>query len=133
MGFWSRLGFGGRDKPLSAVRGLIDKGLVSVAAQPRNNALDLNSRRIKRLYVFLIDHDYPGGSAAMHNAVFAHYRLPYRSCFLVGDPKNAAEIFAGLKQAPVYFGGGAGSGFKDKIAPSLDRLDRWRKRSAAST
>jgi len=125
MGFWSRLRGGDRKNgPLSAVRGLIDKGLLSVAAQPRNNALDLNSRRIKRLYVFLIDHDYPGGSAAMHNAVFGYYRLPYRSCFMIGDPKNVAEIFAGLRQDPVYYGGGAGSGFKDKIGPSLDRLDR---------
>jgi shikimate dehydrogenase len=122
MGFWSRLGIGRREAPLSGLRALVDKGLVGIAKQPRNNALDLDDRRIKRLYVFLIDHDYPGGSAAMHNAVFAHYRLPYRSCFLIGDPKNVTEIFAGLKRIGVYAGGGAGSGFKDKIAPSLDRL-----------
>ena len=95
-----------------------------MAAQPRNNALDLDDRKLKRIYVFLIDHDYPGGSAAMHNAVFARFKLPYRSCFMIGDPAKAGDIVAGLREDPRWFGGGAGSGFKDKIAPHLDRLDK---------
>lgn len=110
------------EPPLAALGALLQSGLVRVAEQPRNNALALDDRRLRRLYVFLIDHDYPGGSAAMHNAVFAKYRLPYRSCFMIGDPTNVAEIFAGLRLCPIFFGGGAGSGFKDKIAPSLDGL-----------
>ncbi len=65
--------------PFAGVRGLIERGLLNVAQQPRNNALDLSGTGIARLYVFLIDHDYPGGSAAMHNAVFEAYNLPYRS------------------------------------------------------
>jgi shikimate dehydrogenase len=121
--------FGGTkaDGALAPLRALVERGLIQIASQPRNNQLDLGDRRLKRLYVFLIDHDYPGGSAAMHNAVFAHYGLKYRSCFMVGDPKNVAEIFAGLKQSPIYFGGGAGSGFKDKIPPLLDTLDQSAK------
>ena len=96
MSLFSTL-FGGSKRsaspaPLAALRGMIDSGLVTIAAQPRNNALDLNDRTIKRLYVFLIDHDYPGGSAAMHNAVFARYRLPYRSCFMIGDPARVAGV-----------------------------------------
>ncbi len=126
MGIFSALFGGGRRgasrAPLAAIQGMIDSGLIRVAAQPRNNSLDLKDRRIKRLYVFLIDHDYPGGSAAMHNAVFAKYRLPYRSCFMIGDPARVADIMAGLRQCAIYCGGGAGSGFKDKIAPSLDGL-----------
>lgn len=126
MGFFSAL-FGGRKRsgssaPLAAIQGMIDSGLISIAAQPRNNSLDLKDRKLKRLYVFLIDHDYPGGSAAMHNAVFAQYKLPYRSCFMIGDPARVAEIMAGLRACGIYCGGGAGSGFKDKIAPSLDSL-----------
>jgi shikimate dehydrogenase len=58
----------------------------------------------------------------MHNAVFAKYRLPYRSCFMIGDPARVGEIMAGLRECAIYSGGGAGSGFKDKIAPSLDGL-----------
>jgi shikimate dehydrogenase len=123
--------FGGagarRERPLDAIRTLLSSGLVTVAQQPRNNALDLDNRRLQRLYVFLIDHDYPGGSAAMHNAVFAHYGLRYRSCFMIGDPRNAADILDGLKQCPIYAGGGAGSGFKDKIPPFLDNLDQSAK------
>jgi shikimate dehydrogenase len=60
----------------------------------------------------------------MHNAVFEGYGLPYRSCFMIGEPASVREIFAGLRSDPIFFGGGAGSGFKDKIAPHLDRLDR---------
>ena len=108
--------------PLAPLQAMIDSGLISIAAQPRNNALDLNDRSLERLYAFLIDHDYPGGSAAMHNAVFAHYGLPYRSCFMIGDPARVADIVAGLRSCGIYSGGGAGSGFKDKIAPSLDSL-----------
>jgi shikimate dehydrogenase len=106
------------------VRNLIDKGLLSVALQPRNNSLNHVGDQLRRLYVFLIDHDYPGGSAAMHNAVFEAYGLPYRSCFMIGDPASVSEIIAGLRSDPIYYGGGAGSGFKDKIGPCLDQLDR---------
>lgn len=108
----------------TGIRALLESGLVTIAQQPRNNALDLDDRSLKRIYVFLIDHDYPGGSAAMHNAVFAKYKLPYRSCFMIGDPRNVGDIIAGLKTDPRWWGGGAGSGFKDKIAPHLTRLDR---------
>ena len=113
-----------RDAGPVGIGGLLRAGLISVAAQPRDNAIDPEDRKLRRVYVFLIDHDYPGGSAAMHNAVFARYRLPFRSCFMIGDPAKAGEIFAGLRSDPRYFGGGAGSGFKDKIGPHLDRLDR---------
>jgi shikimate dehydrogenase len=95
---------------------------LSLALQPRDNSIDFSDRRIRRVYVFLIDHDYPGGSAAMHNAVFRKYRLPYRSCFMIGDPSAAADIFTALRSCPAYFGGGAGSGFKDKIGRELDTL-----------
>lgn len=111
-----------RFTPLSKIRELIDSGLLQVALQPKDNALDLSDERLERLYVFLIDHDYPGGSAAMHNAVFAAYGLPFRSCFMIGDPNRVEDIFALLRCDPVYFGGGAGSGFKDKIGSHLGRL-----------
>jgi shikimate dehydrogenase len=105
------------------LREFIQRGLLTIASQPKNNAVDLHNPALQRLYVFLVDHDYPGGSAAMHNAVFAAYGLPYRSCFMIGDPAHAGEIFAALRGEPLYAGGGAGSGFKDKIGPFLDRLD----------
>jgi shikimate dehydrogenase len=42
---------------------------------------------------------------------------------MIGDPARVAEIFATLRTDPIFAGGGAGSGFKDKIGPQLDRLD----------
>ncbi len=110
------------DTPMSGIKELINRGLLQIAKQPKNNALRLSEDSVQRLYVFLIDHDYPGGSAAMHNAVFDAYSLPFRSCFMIGDPANVHEIFDLLRRDPVYAGGGAGSGFKDKIGPCLERL-----------
>ena len=70
MSFLFRV-FGGakRGGPLAAVRALVDRGILAIASQPKNNQLNLDDRRLKRLYVFLIDHDYPGGSAAMCAAI----------------------------------------------------------------
>ena len=110
------------------IQTLFADGLIEVAAQPKNNALDLDSIGDVKVLFFPIDHDYPGGSAAMHNAVFERYDLPYRSCFIVGDPENVGAIFKVLKDDPNYMGGGAGSGFKDKVAPHLDGLDQSERR-----
>lgn len=105
------------------LKALFEKGLLTVAAQPRNNTLNPKAIGAERLYLFPVDHDYPGGSAAMHNAVFARFGMPCRAAFVIGDPANAGAIFEALKADPLYDGGGAGSGFKDKVAPFLDRLD----------
>ena len=106
------------------IKRLFEKELLHVAEQPKDNALDLKSLGNKKLYFFPIDHDYPGGSAAMHNAVFRSYGMPKQAAFVVGDPANVGTIFEVLKEDPLYDGGGAGSGFKDKVAPYLDRLDQ---------
>ena len=83
-----------------SLREFIKCGLLTVASQPKNNAVDLDNISLLRLYVFLIDHDYPGGSAAMHNAVFDAYGLPYRSCFMIGDPARAGESSAYCATSP---------------------------------
>lgn len=107
-----------------SIKALIDAGLISIAQQPKNNALDINTIGDTKLLLFPIDHDYPGGSAAMHNAVFERFKLDYRSAFVVGDPSNAEQIIAAFKADASYIGGGAGSGFKDKVGPYLDKLDQ---------
>ena len=107
-----------------SIRDLFNQGLIQVAEQPKNNALNMDAIEDLNVLFFPIDHDYPGGSAAMHNAVFEQYGLSFRSCFIVADPANVGPIFAALKQDPNYMGGGAGSGFKDKVAPHLDGLDQ---------
>lgn len=107
-----------------SIKALFDNKIATVAEQPVNNQLDLDKLEERKLLLFPIDHDYPGGSAAMHNAVFEHYGLPYRSCFIVADPSNAEAIAKACREDPNYIGGGAGSGFKDKIGQYLDRLDQ---------
>ena len=128
MSFLFRV-FGGAKSggPLASVRALIDRGILAIASQPKNNQLNLDDRRLKRLYVFLIDHDYPGGSAAMHNAVFAHYGLRYRSCFMIGDPKNVAEIFAGLKESRSISAAARAPVSKTRFRRLLDTLDQSAK------
>ena len=91
---------------LGSLREFIKCGLLTIASQPKNNAVDLDNPSLLRLYVLLIDHDYPGGSAAMHNAVFDAYGLPYRgfqifcndivlySSFLQAILKNISLIHA---------------------------------------
>jgi len=107
-----------------SIQDLFAEGLLQVAEQPKNNKLDLSTIGDLKVLFFPIDHDYPGGSAAMHNAVFERYDLPYRSCFVVADPANVEAIFTVLKADSNYMGGGAGSGFKDKVGPHLDGLDQ---------
>jgi shikimate dehydrogenase len=109
------------------IKHLFDSGLLQVAAQPKDNALDINDISNTSLYFFPIDHDYPGGSAAMHNAVFRQFGMNKQAAFVIGDPADCEAIFAKLKADPAYDGGGAGSGFKDKVAPYLDRLDQSAK------
>ena len=110
-----------------SIKELIDSAIISVAKQPKNNTVDINKLGDKKLLLFPIDHDYPGGSAAMHNAVFSAFELNNRSAFIVADPKDTEQIVAAFRSDPTYIGGGAGSGFKDKIGPFLDRLDQSAK------
>ncbi len=106
---------------------LLSKGVVQIAQQPKNNALDINNCTGQNLLLIPIDHDYPGGSAAMHNGVFEHFNLPYKTSFVVGDPANSEEIMSTFREDSRYIGGGVGSGFKDKVAPFLDGLDQSAK------
>ena len=73
--------------------------------------------------LFTIDHDYPGKSALMQNSVFSDIKgKNVKSLFLVADPKYSSKIYSTLKRDKKYLGGGAGSGFKDKILENLDEL-----------
>ncbi len=111
----------------SKIKALFDEGIIQVAKQPKDNDFnldDLNQSDTNKSLFFPIDHDYPGGSAAMHNAVFMQHKLPYRSCFLVANPENAETLMNAFRDDPSYIGGGAGSGFKDKVGAFLDELDQ---------
>ena len=102
---------------------LFDKGILTVAKQPRSNDLDLKTLGDKKLVLIPIDHDYPGGSALMHNAVFEQLGLPYKTVFVIGDPKNIELIIDTFRTDNRYVGGGMGSGFKNKAPRFMDELD----------
>lgn len=112
---------------IPTLQDLFTYGLLSIAQQPKDNQIDIKNLGAKTFYFFPIDHDYPGGSAAMHNAVFRQYGFNKQASFVIGDPENCEQIFSVLKADKAYGGGGAGSGFKDKVAPFLDRLDQSAK------
>lgn len=108
----------------SPIKALFDNGTITLAEKPKDNHLDLDQlEKYQQLYFIAIDHDYPGWSAAMHNAVFSHLNLPYRTAFIVGDPKDAKTIVDAMRDDPLVHGGGMGSGFKDKVIEMLDDLD----------
>jgi shikimate dehydrogenase len=102
---------------------LFDKGILAVAKKPKSNNLDLENLGEKKLVLIPIDHDYPGGSALMHNAVFEQLGLPYKTVFVVGNPKDAEVIIDTFRNDERYVGGGMGSGFKNKAPKYMDTLD----------
>ncbi len=104
------------------IEDLFENEIVKLAEQPKNNNLSVDRLNYLNLLIIPIDHDYPGGSAAMHNAVFERYGLPYRTVFVVADPKNVEMIIKTFRNDPKYIGGGVGSGFKDKAAKYVDEL-----------
>jgi shikimate dehydrogenase len=105
------------------IKELFDNNIIKRADLPKNNYLDLNKMQDYKMLIIPIDHDYPGGSATMHNAVFEKYLPHYRTMFVVANPDDTKQLFETLKNDPIYVGGGVGSGFKDKVIPYLDKLD----------
>jgi shikimate dehydrogenase len=102
---------------------LFDNGLLTVAKKPKSNSLDLKTLGEKKLVLIPIDHDYPGGSALMHNAVFEKLELPYQTVFVIGNPKDTELIINTFRSDERYIGGGMGSGFKNKAPMYMDNLD----------
>jgi shikimate dehydrogenase len=102
---------------------LFNNGVLTVAKKPRSNNLDLKTLGDKKLVIIPIDHDYPGGSALMHNAVFEQLGLPYKTVFVVGNPEHTELIINTFRNDDRYIGGGMGSGFKNKAPQYMDELD----------
>ena len=105
------------------IQELFRQNIISLAKQPKNNDLDIEDLTKYNLLLIPIDHDYPGGSATMHNAVFEKFLPNYRTVFVVSDPNNAELIFETFRNDPSYVGGGVGSGFKDKAIKYVDELN----------
>lgn len=106
-----------------SIKELFENKTIKVATLPKNNFLSLDDLDNYNHLLIPIDHDYPGGSAAMHNAVFEKFLPNYKTTFVVANPKDAKIIFETFREDPLYFGGGVGSGFKDKAIEHVDELD----------
>ncbi len=109
------------------IEDLFREGVIRLAEQPKDNPRSLEELKGYKLILIPIDHDYPGGSAAMHNAVFKGFNFAYRTAFVVGEPKNIEVIINTFRMDPRYVGGGVGSGFKDKAVKYVDMLSESAK------
>jgi len=76
--------------------------------------------QVKGYFGFLTEKDYGAISPLMWNTFLEKRGLNLQTIFFVADPANAEVVVQGLKQDPKYFGGGFGSGWKEKG----DYLDR---------
>ncbi|MBI4142084.1 saccharopine dehydrogenase NADP-binding domain-containing protein [Candidatus Woesearchaeota archaeon] len=110
------------------IRERIKNGDVSIneidgsAAHLDLSKLDL----LDGVVVTLIKKDYPAVSPRMWNTVYEKHNLKYRRIFAVAelDEKTIAAFLEAVKEDPKCIGGGAGSGFKDKIVPVLAKYGK---------
>jgi len=102
------------------IQKLLKNGILSIAQEPDNNPKQLSGSPYTAT---LIEHDYAGKTPAMWNAVYREYGIKAESVMVVGDTSNMKEILSSLRDDPLYLGGGAGVGFKDKVGDFLDELD----------
>jgi len=109
------------------IEDLFRRGILRLAEQPKDNPKSLSELEKLKLVLIPIDHDYPGGSAAMHNAVFRKYGLDYKTAFVVAKPEDVKLIIDTFREDPRYVGGGVGSGFKDKAVKYVDELSELAK------
>ncbi len=94
---------------------------VVLAGSPANNPQSFDElRRHDRYTITPIDHDYPGKTPAMWNALYKLYGINAVMAMVVGDPAKVHNIVSSLRDDPKYAGGGSGSGFKELIIPELD-------------
>jgi shikimate 5-dehydrogenase len=103
---------------------LLEEGIVKIAQLPPMNAISLAELDTLEGYtVPLIDHDYPAATPIMWNSVYKQKGLSLRNIMVIGHPKDTKHILQTLKQDPKYLGGGAGSGFKEKVMTCLDKKE----------
>jgi len=99
---------------------LLDSKVISVALQPSGNPQKIRSPQISATF---IEHDYPGKTPSMWNAVYKTYGINAQSIMFVGSTDRVSEIARAAKHDKRYVGGGMGVGFKDVIIDHLDELD----------
>lgn len=97
---------------------------LDMATLPAHNPVSIDELvRYPRYAITLIEHDYPGKTPAMWNAVYRHFNMNVVMAMMVGNPEDAHRILDALRDDPRYIGGGSGVGFKDENIKHLDELD----------
>ncbi len=106
-----------------------------LAIAPLMKSPERNPKTLEGLDHYLLftsAHDYPGMSPRMWAATYEHLGMHGQAAaFLVAPEAQLAQLYALFREDPRYVGGGAGSGFKEKILPLLDKLDESATESGA--
>ncbi|HSU73040.1 MAG TPA: hypothetical protein VLJ21_04295 [Candidatus Binatia bacterium] len=132
------------------IKELFEKGILTLATIPINNDYLLtNEARAKRnaghhiegskqnldltkldkldgIVLTIIKKDYKAVSPNIWNTVYTENNLNYRRIFAIAPITEQAmhEFLQAVKYDPKCLGGGAGSGFKDKIVPVLQQYGK---------
>lgn len=103
------------------IKELIESGLLRIAQLPPENPTVWNE---KARTIFLIEHDYPGRSPQIWNAVYRRLGWPFETAMLIGETANLPRFFSAFREDENYLGGGLGVGFKDEAVKTnaLDSL-----------
>jgi shikimate dehydrogenase len=98
--------------------------VLFLAQEPAQNPSSFEEmERFDQYTVTPINHEYPGMTPAMWNAVYREFGLNFVMAMMVGDPINTKEILEVFRHDPKYLGGGSGVGFKDEVPKFLDEMD----------
>ncbi|MBU6323428.1 MAG: hypothetical protein KGI41_03520 [Patescibacteria group bacterium] len=99
---------------------MLHPSLIFAGAPPDNPQSDAELSRYARYTLTPIDHDYPGKTPAMWNALYRAFGMDAAMAMVVGSPASVGDIVDSFRRDPKYAGGGSGSGFKECVLPHLD-------------
>lgn len=106
---------------MNSLKELLEHATARIASHPSDNLVrpeDLD--RLDAYAATLIDHDYSGKTPAMWNSLYRRLKMNVRNIMIVANPNDAQVVLDTLRRDPKYMGGGAGSGFKERVKPFLD-------------
>jgi shikimate dehydrogenase len=94
---------------------------LSLAKLPATNPISIDDFSLWGTHTLtLIDHDYPGRTPALWNALYKNFGIDAVMVMVVGNPSATKEIIASFRKDVRYVGGGSGSGFKEIVLNELD-------------
>jgi shikimate dehydrogenase len=104
----------------SAIRQLIEAGVMSIGTKAKNNPDSVNFHRFAS---GIANKDYPAQTPFLWNSVYQSLGMRVRNVRLFADPKGASKIFEAFRYDSHYIGGDVGVGYKDRVLDLLDEID----------